>query len=65
MTTDEQIKALRRALVRLLWHSVADAAECTCEDDDKCPECDAFNALGLGAWPGAEKAGDMLVEVDQ
>jgi hypothetical protein len=42
--------ALRSALVTLLWHSVADDAECTCCPGDPCPECQAMQALGLGRW---------------
>lgn len=44
------IDALRSALIRLLWRSVADDAECTCWIDDPCPECQAMQALGRGRW---------------
>jgi hypothetical protein len=47
---------LRSALVRLLWRSVADNAECTCHGRDRCPECEAMQALGLGRWRGPRDA---------
>lgn len=52
--------ALRSALVRLLWRSVADDAACSCYPDDPCPECEAMQALGLGRWRGAEHAAGEL-----
>ena len=54
--------ALRSALVRLLWRSIVDHAECGCEDyegdgwHEQCPECQAMGALGLGRWRGAKDA---------
>jgi len=57
---DEKHKRVRAALVRLLWNLVADDADCTCEDDDECAACSAFQALGLGRWPGSEQAATML-----
>lgn len=56
MSTAEQIAALRRALVRLLWISISDGGECTCEFGDICPLCDTCKALGLGRWRGAKWA---------
>jgi hypothetical protein len=56
------MESLRTALVGLLWRSVADDTECTCEDDDgdgnpdTCPECEAMTALGLGRWLGSRDA---------
>lgn len=44
---------LQRALIRLLWDSVADDDECTCAPKDRCPQCEATLALGLGRWAGA------------
>ena len=41
---------LKRALLRLLWNSVCDQADCTCAPRDRCPECGAMLALGLGRW---------------
>jgi len=54
------MEALRSALVRLLWNSVVDDAECTCEDGDPCPECQSMGALGLGRWLGAKDAARRL-----
>lgn len=57
---------LRRALIRLLWNSVADDADCTCcpatehNSADRCPECEAMAALGLGDWVGADAAAGLL-----
>jgi hypothetical protein len=48
--------AIRAALIRILWRSVADDAECTCCPGDPCPECQAMEALGLGRWIGARDA---------
>lgn len=56
------VQALRAALINLTWLLVADEAACSCEDDDPCPGCEAFNALGLGDWPGPRRAGKMLLE---
>lgn len=59
MTAKE--KALQKALKRLLWISVADDADCTCEKDDVCVLCEAWSALALGVkWPGAWDAGKAL-----
>lgn len=43
-------KPLALALIRLLWDSVADNAECTCFPNEPCPQCEAARALGL-RWP--------------
>lgn len=59
-----RVGVMRAAIVRLLWNSIADDAECTCEGlarADACPECQAMIALGFGPWPGAEIAAEMLV----
>lgn len=48
--TDEEIAILRHALVRLLWGSVAEHAQCTCRPDDMCPLCQAMRALGFAKW---------------
>jgi hypothetical protein len=61
----DEISALRGALIRLCSILVADDADCTCDGDDKCPACDAFRALGLGPWPGAEKAASMLTAQEE
>lgn len=45
-----------RALVRLLFNSVAEEDDCTCEPGDRCPLCEAMLALGLGRWKGARSA---------
>ena len=55
-----RISALRRALVRLLWNSVADDAACSCIGKDRCPECEAMAALGLSRWRGAKSAARRL-----
>lgn len=49
--------ALRRALLRALWRSYADEAECTCgpSPEDRCWECEAMAALGLGLWNRDER----------
>lgn len=54
--------AARRALVRLLWRSVADQDDHdSCEPDDRLDICDAWQALGFGDhWPGAEAAANRL-----
>jgi hypothetical protein len=44
---------MKRALVRLLWNSIADGAVCSCEGDDRCPECEAMQALGFARWVSA------------
>jgi hypothetical protein len=54
--TERQITALQRALVRLLWNSVADQNGCSCYPRDRCPECHAMLALGLGRWRGWKSA---------
>jgi len=51
----------QRALVRLLWNSQHDDAVCTCYPGDPCPECEAMQALGLGRWPGATRAQELLL----
>ena len=51
---------MRSALVRLLWRSIADNAACSCEGDDRCPECEAMLALGLGPWRGPKQAAILL-----
>lgn len=56
--------AMRAALVRLLWDSVADDAACTCEKDDPCPQCDAYRALYGRRWPGAKKAAATMTKKD-
>lgn len=55
---------LRAALVRLLWRSVADLVECSCEVDDRCPECEAMQALGLGRWTGPAPASALLLRLN-
>lgn len=57
---ESEIAALRAALIRLLWNSVADDAVCSCETDDICPECQATEALGLGRWMSADWASNSL-----
>jgi hypothetical protein len=52
----EIVAQARKALAQQLWRSVVDDAECTCEDGDPCPECQAMGALGLGRWLGAKDA---------
>lgn len=60
------MEALRNALVRLLWRSMVDRAECACADyegdgkHERCAECQAMAALGLGRWLGAEDAARRL-----
>jgi hypothetical protein len=55
---------LRRALVRLLWDSVADEATCTCDIDDECPQCEAYRALYGKRWPGPETASRTMLRLD-
>ena len=57
------IESCQRAIVRLLWRSVADGAACTCEGDparDPCPECEAMRALGYARWIDARDAARCL-----
>jgi hypothetical protein len=62
MTAPRLTVRLQRALIRLLWDSVADNAECTCAPKDRCPQCDAMLALGLGRWKGPISAQRKLIE---
>jgi hypothetical protein len=56
-----QNAAMKSALIRMLWRSVADGSECTCaEPADECPECEALTALNLGTWLGAEDTAAKL-----
>jgi hypothetical protein len=52
--------ALRKALIRLLWDSIADDAMCSCEPGDVCPQCEAMQALGYKRWPGPKRAEKWL-----
>lgn len=52
MSAPPRSDRLARALVRLLWYSVTDHADCTCAPRDRCPQCEAMLALGLGRWKG-------------
>jgi hypothetical protein len=54
---------LASALVRMLWTSVADHAQCTCALPDACPECEAMVALGLGRWITHEIAAKQLEQL--
>jgi hypothetical protein len=54
---------LARALIRLLWDSVADKAECTCCPGDRCPQCQAMAALGLGRWKSWRVAQDKIARL--
>lgn len=60
--SDKDVAKLRSALVRMLWRSIADEADCTCEESDKCPECEATEALGLGRWRGHAWARKVLLK---
>ena len=44
----DDVRALRRALIRLLWNSAADGNVCSCEPDDPGPDCEAMRVLGWG-----------------
>lgn len=59
MTNDD----LAKALVRLLFNSVADGNECTCAPKDPCPECQAMRALGLGRWRNFKSAQQRLARL--
>lgn len=54
---------LQRALIRLLWDSIADKAECTCYPRDRCPQCDAMRALGLGRWKSWRVAQEEIAKL--
>lgn len=54
---------LQRALIRLLWMSVADKAECTCVPGDHCPQCAAMTVLGLGRWKSWRVAQDKIAKL--
>jgi hypothetical protein len=58
---------LRRVLIRFLWRSIEDGADCVCDEgceaDDPAPECAAWRALGYGDhWPGTEAATERLAK---
>ncbi|HEY1814852.1 MAG TPA: hypothetical protein VGG74_21040 [Kofleriaceae bacterium] len=55
--------AAKSALVRMLWASVCDHAQCTCSPNDACPECEAMGALGLGRWTNHELAQQQLEQL--
>lgn len=55
------IDAIRSAIIRLLWKSVADEEECTCHPEDQCALCQAMAALGHGAWYDWESAETVLM----
>ena len=50
--TVADVARLQRALIRLLWDSVADQFGCDCYPNDRCPQCEAMLALGLGHLSG-------------
>lgn len=56
---------IRAALIRLLWNSVNDDAECTCSPGDVCPECQSMDALGLGEWTSALEVDEKLQEAEK
>lgn len=58
---------VRAALMRLLWNTVAERAECTCqanpiETKDGCAECQACEALGFGKYQGPDWLQTKLIE---
>jgi hypothetical protein len=57
----DQIKALKLALIRMLWRSTFDNAACTCSPRDVCPECEASKALGLGRYKSHEDCARKLL----
>lgn len=57
------IPRLQRALIRLLWDSVADQATCTCFPKDRCPQCEAMTALGLGRWRDYKSAQTRIAKL--
>jgi hypothetical protein len=58
-------RRLSRALIYMLWRSVADSAMCTCHPRDVCPECKACKALGLGRWKGADTMQPKIQEAER
>lgn len=60
MPSDITIAKLAHALVRLLWNSVSDGASCTCSAGDRCPQCEAMQALGYARWISADDAARCL-----
>ncbi len=51
---------LKLALIRLLWDSVVDEADCTCCPGDPCPQCEGMQALGFERWVDADTAEAQL-----